>query len=150
MASGESLLDSSTADHKTSVVSIALDRLLLQLPEDAVGPIGSRSINILPIRGIGAAKIDVEGVEADVLRGAEILLGLFHPPLIIEILDTEKLRECLSILEPLSYEMIAECPGSNFIFSSIENRAALLDAFDSVQKIGNPKFLSSVKLAYVV
>jgi FkbM family methyltransferase len=150
MASGESLLESPMADHKTAVVSISLDGLLLQPPDGAVGPIGSTSTNMLPISGIGAAKIDVEGVEADVLRGAESVLSRFRPPLIIEVLEFEKLRECLAVLEPLGYEMIEECPGSNFIFSSIEHKTALVNAFDSVRTNGSSQFQSSVKLAYVV
>ena len=52
-------------------------------------------------------KIDVEGAEAAVLRGAPRLLTEFQPRLYIEV-GTEAQKECRSILEGVGYTMSGE------------------------------------------
>ena len=50
-------------------------------------------------------KIDVEGAEASVLRGAERILSSRRPSMIVEVHGTDVERECLAILERHDYSV---------------------------------------------
>lgn len=52
---------------------------------------------------VAAIKIDVEGVEPDVLRGAGMLLAACQPDLLLEANDDARLAELKGLLEPLGY-----------------------------------------------
>lgn len=54
-------------------------------------------------------KIDVEGAESRVLRGAEALLKEHHPTLFIDTHGRARHEECCSFLEQLEYQV--ECTG---------------------------------------
>jgi len=57
----------------------------------------------LEIESVAAIKIDVEGLEARVLRGAESFLMKSHPALIIECLHQHALDEVKDMLLPVGY-----------------------------------------------
>jgi FkbM family methyltransferase len=59
----------------------------------------------LKIENIRLIKIDVEGAEAEVLRGAEKVLGKFHPDIIFE--SEKNIRQCSEILSPLGYHVLS-------------------------------------------
>jgi FkbM family methyltransferase len=59
-------------------------------------------------------KIDVEGVERDVLQGSVKLLTERHPSIIIEIFGD--MNEFIQFLEPYGYCAIQSLPESNFLF----------------------------------
>jgi FkbM family methyltransferase len=50
-------------------------------------------------------KVDVEGAELLLLRGARNLLATHRPKLFMEIHSRELARECRAFLEPLGYEI---------------------------------------------
>jgi hypothetical protein len=58
---------------------------------------------ILLGRKVDVIKIDVEGHELEVLRGARQSLEAHHPALIIESLAKESFAELVGILGPLGY-----------------------------------------------
>lgn len=55
-----------------------------------------------PVRFI---KIDVEGMEPDVLRGALGLIGRDRPVIFFEVLNMEVLRACRRLLQKLDYDL---------------------------------------------
>jgi FkbM family methyltransferase len=78
-----------TSTHQISVELVSLDDLLAQ----------NR------IAAPALMKIDVEGGELLVLRGAAELLRTFHPVLFIELHSPQLARDCRSFLETLGYEI---------------------------------------------
>lgn len=56
------------------------------------------------IKEISLIKIDVEGAEAEVLRGTKKTLKRFHPKILIEVWDKEALKMVRKILLPLKYK----------------------------------------------
>lgn len=63
-------------------------------------------VDDLPIhQPVRLMKIDVEGMEPDVLRGALGMIGCDRPPVFFEVLDMTILRACRNILSKLDYEL---------------------------------------------
>ncbi len=58
---------------------------------------------LLDGRQIAAIKIDIEGMEPEVLRGGMGFLARHLPELFVETIDAEKLREVETLLRPLGY-----------------------------------------------
>ena len=56
------------------------------------------------LKGIDLVKIDVEGMELDVLRGAKKVINKFRPLLYVEIQTDEEFRAILDFLSPYGYE----------------------------------------------
>ncbi|MBU1103122.1 MAG: FkbM family methyltransferase [Nanoarchaeota archaeon] len=57
------------------------------------------------INDIKFIKIDVEGSELEVIRGALKTLDKFHPKIIFECADDEKLDDIIEILEKMNYKV---------------------------------------------
>lgn len=150
MASGESLVADYPVDHTTAVVATQLDDLLLQDPDNANGPIGSRSFNLLPIQAIGGIKLDVEGVEVDVLEGASRVLAQHLPPLMIEILEEEKRKLISEKLLQLGYELLVECEGCNFVYCTTSTKDRLVSAYEDLAQQDGKEFKSEVKLSFAL
>lgn len=88
MCPGDSAVGDAEIDHTESVFSIALDQLL-GVQQEYPGAIGSRSLGIKAYDRIAAIKIDVEGAELNVLRGAVGILERQRPVIICEVLTAE-------------------------------------------------------------
>jgi FkbM family methyltransferase len=88
MCPGDSAIHGAEIDHTESVFSIALDQLLNSRREFP-GAIGSRSLGIKTYDRLAAIKIDVEGAELNVLRGAVGILKHQKPTIICEVLSPE-------------------------------------------------------------
>lgn len=138
MASGESLEPDYATDYLEPVASTSLGALLLQAGPERLGTVAATSAGILPVTAIGGMKIDVEGVEIAVLRGAAEVLRRFRPPLIVEILDAEKLASCREILSDAGYLMLAECPHLNYVFCHEADADRLCLSHDQVRASGVP------------
>lgn len=117
MASGESLKPDYEVDHSELVPEISLDEWIFQHSSDPFGSVSSRAMGVLPLQRLAGVKIDVEGVEFDVLRGASRLLSEFKPPIIIEILTEDSLKICKSYLKSFGYHEIARCIGENYVYA---------------------------------
>ena len=67
---------------------------------------------------IGFVKMDVEGAEAAVIRGATGLLGTCHPTMLIEANSAEQLEILRDLLAPFAYqvEQPAGFAPHNFVF----------------------------------
>ncbi len=57
------------------------------------------------LKRVDLMKIDVEGAESDVLKGAIKPLKKFHPKIIFEAWDDKYLQKCLDVLKPLGYKV---------------------------------------------
>lgn len=64
----------------------------------------ARSIDSFGFSDVALMKIDVEGHEAEVLRGAEKTMGTFHPVIIVEIWEQNR-QEVMSLLKSYGYSM---------------------------------------------
>jgi FkbM family methyltransferase len=62
-------------------------------------------IKILNIKRVDLIKIDVEGAESLVLKGAKKTLRKFHPKIIFEAWDEDYLNKSRKVLEPLGYKI---------------------------------------------
>lgn len=67
------------------------------------GDIPLITIDSMHLDDVCAVKIDVEGYEAEVLKGMVKTLELCRPVIITEALDTNAVKHQLDILEPLGY-----------------------------------------------
>jgi len=134
MASGESLVPNYEIDHSELVAAVTLDDLVLQKPDQYFGSVSSRAMGILPVQHIAGMKIDVEGVEFEVLQGATELITRFRPPLIIEILDRQKLERCDAFLKSFGYEELDKCTGENYIYACGEDIATLTAAHADIKE----------------
>ena len=56
-------------------------------------------IRDLKIKRVDLMKVDVEGAEPNVFRGAKKILGEYHPRIIFEALSSKKLKECRKELQ---------------------------------------------------
>lgn len=74
--------------------------------------VGTRAVHSVPLDriwedlgrpAVSFVKIDVEGAEPSVLRGARAMLTSAHPPLLVEANNDARLALLLSELEPLGY-----------------------------------------------
>jgi FkbM family methyltransferase len=102
ITSGDSVCDSSPHDHEERVQSIALDSLFVEgsaLP----GALGSRCGQPFTNARISAIKIDVEGLELDVLRGSQEILMKHKPFLIVEALTPAAAKNIDTALVPIGY-----------------------------------------------
>jgi FkbM family methyltransferase len=63
-------------------------------------------------------KIDVEGAELDVLKGAKITVKEYLPLLIIEVLDKSKFIEIVDMLKTIchSYKIVKKLDKANYVF----------------------------------
>jgi methyltransferase FkbM-like protein len=59
---------------------------------------------------VSIVKIDVEGAEASVIRGARAMITATHPTLLVEANDEARLASLRTELEPLGYRRSAR-PG---------------------------------------
>ena len=77
---------------------------LIELTEsDDVSAFPVHTLDSFPMSEVSLIKIDVEGMETDVLEGARATLSRFHPVLFVEAKD-EAAHEALSrVLAPLGY-----------------------------------------------
>lgn len=67
------------------------------------------------IEKINFMKIDCEGSEVEVLRGAVRLLKAWRPALVIEVHDEDKRRGVLEVLKPFGYKLTFSTPGGQGI-----------------------------------
>ncbi|CAN0656022.1 putative FkbM family methyltransferase [Nitratireductor aquimarinus] len=151
MSSGESLRPTYDVDHTELVAGTTLDELLMQ-SEAGFGPVASKASNILPIKGIAAMKIDLEGVEGDVLEHAGDVLSTYTPPILIELLTDEAMSKCSGILSKFGYELAASCAGRNYVFITPEKRKSISENLGLLKEQGECVFklekVSSVEFSF--
>lgn len=146
MSSGESLQPTYETDYSELVAGVTLDSLIIQTDGERFGPISSKSSAILPIASIAGMKVDLEGVEIEVLRHSGNVLSKHRPPIVIELLSLESVRQCEALLGQYGYKRIAECRGCNFVFCTPEKEAVLRHSYEATRAFGSNNF----KLDHVV
>jgi len=87
---------------------VEMDPIVVQDGRVRVGAGGdaveARTLDSFGFPGVALMKIDVEGYEAEVLRGAEQTIRAFYPVIIVEIWD-EKRAEVIPILKDYGYSL---------------------------------------------
>lgn len=79
-----------------------------------------------PARPVAVIKVDTEGTEATVLRGARPVLERHHPLLYVECLDQQSFDEVWQVLQPLGYhyeQTFNASPTHRFAWSDVESPA---------------------------
>jgi hypothetical protein len=64
--------------------------------------------SVAALANIGVIKIDIEGGELNVLKGAQEILRRCHPELFIEAHSERQREELRRYLEPFSYEILGK------------------------------------------
>lgn len=139
MSSGESLQPTYETDYSELVAGVTLDSLLVQ-NDDRFGPISSKSSAILPISRIAGMKVDLEGVENEVLKHGGEVLSKYQPPIVIELLTHDAVTLCEEQLGRYGYKKIAECEGCNFVFCTPDKEPALRHSYEATKSFDNGKF----------
>jgi FkbM family methyltransferase len=67
------------------------------------GSIQVEPLDAIDLRGVSLIKVDVEGMEADVLRGAERTIARERPVIYAEAWDTAAHQRVAAVLDPLGY-----------------------------------------------
>lgn len=140
MSSGESLQPAYETDYSELVAGVTLDSLLIQPDGENFGPISSKSSAILPINRIAGMKIDLEGVENEVLKHAGKVLSTYTPPIVIELLTHDAVKRCEELLGQYGYKKIAGCEGCNFVFCTPEKEQVLRASYDATRSFGENIF----------
>jgi FkbM family methyltransferase len=97
---GQNTLEKTAGAKEENIVSDKLDNLI------------STNKKIVP----EVIKIDVEGFELNVLKGAKQILSRYNPILIVEVLDKEKGLEIKNFLEPFGFFLNKILDDRNFIY----------------------------------
>lgn len=139
MSSGESLQPTYETDYSELVAGVTLDSLLIQ-DDTRFGPISSKTSAILPIKGIGGMKVDLEGVENEVLKYAGGVLSRYSPPIVIELLTEEALMGCRNLLGRHGYREVAACEGQNYVFATADKEKALRSSYDATRSYADNLF----------
>ena len=94
----------------------------------------NRKYNIIQNNSsVGLIKIDVEGLELDVLKGAEKIIKLNFPHMIVEAHTDEKLNEIKNYLKQFNYTILGKfCKTPTYHFINTKH-------YENIQK---PFFLS--------
>lgn len=123
----ENLADNPHAGRVLALMAAAGDgwgirRFAVRFPMSSAGRLSDTgdAVPVLPLDcwdgDVAAIKVDVEGGELAVLRGAARLLERCHPLLILEALDGAARAGLVSYLEPLGYQGVV-VDGRNMVFS---------------------------------
>jgi FkbM family methyltransferase len=106
--------DTHSLEHGTGQsISVPATTIDLFLKERGIDPVDIRVI-----------KVDVEGAELRVLRGATNTLAAANPLLILEANSTEEALGLAAFLTPLGYSRVAQLDGRNFAFIKHSQAAA--------------------------
>jgi FkbM family methyltransferase len=140
MSSGESLQPAYETDYSELVAGVTLDSLLIQASGESFGAISSKSSAILPITNIAGMKVDLEGVEIEVLKHGGNVLSTHRPPIVIELLTNDAVRQCETLLGQYGYMKIADCEGCNFVFCTPEKEAELRRSYEATRAFGSNTF----------
>lgn len=69
---------------------------------------------------VNVIKIDVEGTEDRVLRGAAKLLERDRPELIVELLNYEAVQKVLKVIAHANYQLVAVLDGRNYFYTAMK------------------------------
>lgn len=81
--------------------------------------------DVLSNHSVELMKIDVEGSELDVLKGATQILQLTNPTLLIEALTPGKLLDIIEFLSSFGYGLPRELDSRNFLFIGEAHKAII-------------------------
>lgn len=140
MASGESIAATYRTDHKEIVPAATLDRLLCTKGEPPSGALSSSAMGLDFSKVVHAMKVDTEGAEEHVLLGATDILSRFSPHMIIEIFESDVLARIKTVLSRYDYDVVAECEGSNYVFSHREKVGSLSAQYEHLRLQGRGNY----------
>ena len=115
-------------DHTESVLAVALDGLL---KPESLDFVNSRTMTFNADRPIAAIKIDVEGVELNVLQGATALIAKHQPCFICEALTEPDERKLTGFFADAGYHVVQILGERNLFAMPLSRREEILDGFES-------------------
>jgi FkbM family methyltransferase len=95
--------------------------LWVSLEEYAEGEINIYPLDDFPLENVKVIKIDVEGMELDVLCGAEGTIAKYKPELFIEAWDYKYRDQLLDFLKPYGYKIIERYNHAPTYFFSVND-----------------------------
>lgn len=139
MCPGESAVGDTDVDHEEQVFASRLDDLLKD-GREIPGAFGSRALGITGFRRVVGIKIDVEGAEARVIKGALGLLARHSPVILCEILHNDRVAEMEAILGEVGYKVSRIGDERNYILCRTDSLAALRGGYEAwVGKVGRDR-----------
>lgn len=122
-------------DFVEKVLAIPLDQLLADV-DRLPGVFGSRSLGLKKFSGIAAIKIDVEGAEENVLRGAIRVLTSHRPNIICELLTEDAASSVREFMADLGYSVeVVPTERRNYLLIPEERREQLTKSFEDWKKV---------------
>lgn len=103
LCSGETITQTQAADHTETVKAVPLDSILQPVRPDYLN---APQLAAIAERPVAAVKIDVEGVEPEVLEGARQLIGAHRPAFICEALDTQAQERLVDFFRSVGYAAV--------------------------------------------
>jgi FkbM family methyltransferase len=132
MSPGESIRDDEKFDHTQVAASVPLDAMLNE-QHDLPDYLNSTGIPFGPLKNIAAIKIDVEGHELSVLKGARTLITRFRPPIICESLSDEASLNLHHFFDAIGYRSVIIQGERNIVFIANESYEEVVNLYNNWQ-----------------
>lgn len=120
LCSGETITQTQAADHTETVKAVPLDSILQPVRPDYLN---APQLAAIAERPVAAVKIDVEGVEPEVLEGARQLIGAHRPAFICEALDTQAQERLVDFFRSVGYAAVPIAGERNVLAMSADSHA---------------------------
>ncbi len=121
LCSGEKITQTQAVDHTETVKAVPLDSILQPARPDYLN---APQLAAIAERPVAAVKIDVEGVEPEVLEGARHLIAAYRPAFICETLDAAAQERLTAFFTSVGYAVIPIAGERNVLAVSEGRHAA--------------------------
>ncbi len=105
--------------HSFYKIKIGKTDKIIYIKTERLDNLISKNLEKKEIKEISLIKIDVEGAEADVLKGTKKTLKKYHPKILVEVWNNKSLEKVRKILLPLGYKE-KKLNKENYLFNKEE------------------------------
>lgn len=121
LCSGEKITQTQAVDHTETVKAVPLDSIMQPVRPDYLN---APQLAAIAERPVAAVKIDVEGVEPEVLEGARHLIAAHRPAFICETLDAGAQERLTGFFTSVGYAVTPIAGERNVLAVSADSQAA--------------------------